>query len=410
MASKNLYDVLGVAKDASQNDIKKAYRKLARKYHPDVNPGDKSAEERFKEASAAFEILSDSEKRKLYDEFGEDAAKIGFDPEKARAYRQWRDQASRAQGGRARGFSPEDFSGFGGGADYGINLEDLFGGLFRGARGRRGAQAQTPFEEDYVDWSGAGGGPPSSTGADVQAEMTVGLLDALRGIEREIEMTKPTACKECSGRGTLSSGPPQRCPTCNGSGRAPVSQGPLRFETACATCGGQGTLPGTPCPTCQGSGVREEKVRLKVKVPPGIDEGQKVRLKGQGVPGRRGGPAGDLFITIHVEPHPFLRREGKDLYIELPVTISEALYGAKIEVPTLDNPVMLTIPPGSQSGQKLRLKGKGVPGRKDKPAGDLYVTLMVKMPDAGRDGDETKRAVEQLQRLYTKDVRAGLKL
>lgn len=391
--AKDLYSVLGVSKGAGADEIKKAYRKLARKYHPDVNPGDKKAEERFKEISAAFEILSDTEKRKLYDELGEDAAKIGFDPERAKAYRQWRDQAQ-ATGG-AGGFDFGDMFGGGRGGRtagaQGFDLGDLFGDLFGGGRRRGGGPAA---------------GPTPTAGADIESGMTVSFREAVLGGEREITLNRPTPCATCRGSGVAPGAKAQTCATCGGTGRTKVSQGPLSFQGPCPTCGGTGKSAGPPCPTCGGRGTTSGTVHLKVKIPPGVRDGQKIRLSGQGTPGTHGGRAGDLYITVRVTPDPVFRREDDDLYLDLPVTVAEAMFGARIEVPTLEGAVKLTLPPGSQSGRKLRLKGKGVARKGGR--GDLYVVLSVRVPDAARDRARAEKAASELQALYGEDVRKDL--
>ena len=317
---KDPYAVLGVPKDADDKAIKAAYRKLAREHHPDLNPGDTVAEERFKEASAAFDVLSDGDKRKLYDEFGEDGIRQGFDPDQAREYRRWRERADRTRG-------PSGFGGFGGGASFG------------------GAGGGWVFDLDDILGHGFGG---MSRGADIRSEMTLPFLDAVRGTERS-----------------------------------------LRFR-----------LPGSPGPD----------QHLKVRVPPGIPDGGVIRLKGKGEP-----PDGDLLITVHVTPHPLLRRQGNDLHLELPVTLSEAMFGAKVSAPTLSGAVRLTIPKGAQSGQRLRLKGKGVPGHKKRKAGDLYVTVRIALPDAPDEDDaeassRAEEAAATLEALYAEDVRKGVKL
>lgn len=344
MMAKNLYEVLGVPRDAPEAEIKKAYRKLARKYHPDVNPGDHAAEERFKEASAAFEVLSDRKKRGLYDELGDDALELNFDPEKVRAYREYRSARAAGRGGGG-GFGSMAGGGFdgpfeAGSAGEGINLEDLLGSLF-GSRAGRARTRWSSFGDDLEEVGNRRAGP--RPGADATAEMTIGLREAIRGGEREIGLTKP----------------------------------------------------GSP-----------EGTRIKVKVPAGVKDGQKIRLRGQGLPGPAGGPPGDLLIEIHVEPDPVFRREGDDLSFELPITVGEAVLGAKVEVPTLDGRVVLNLPPGSQSGQRLRLEGKGAP-RVGGGRGDLFATLSIKVPD-GQPSDASKKAVEALAKLYTKDVRGGL--
>lgn len=341
MAS-NLYEVLGVPRDAPADVIKKAYRKLARQNHPDVNPGNRQAEERFKEASAAFEVLSDPDKRSIYDELGEDALKLGFDPEKVRAYRAYRAApGARPSGGGFEGAPNGGFGGFGGGGPGGradFDLGELFANVLRGRRGGRSAFGGG-FEDLGEDFTEQVRRP--RPGADVRAELTVAFVDAVRGAERELEITTSTTRRA-----------------------------------------------------------------VTVKVPAGVKDGQKIRLKGQGMPSPTGGPAGNLYITIHVEPHPLFERKGDDLHLDLPLTLGEAMFGAKVEAPTLDGPVRLTIPPGSQSGQRLRLRGKGVTTREG--AGDLYVTLVVKLPDGRKVEGEARRAADELEKLYDGDVRSGL--
>lgn len=326
------YAVLGVSKSARQDEIKRAYKRLARKYHPDVNPGDEAAETKFKEVSAAYELLETEDKRKLFDEFGHQAASSGFDPEKARAYRSWQEQQS------ATGGSP---FGAGGPQDFEVDLGEMFGDLF--GRGRRGG-----FGGGFGGFRAEDLRVPRR-GADVTAEMRVGFLEAVRGAEKSFSMTVP---------------------------------------------GG----PGAP-----------QAVNTSVKIPPGVKDGQKLRLRGRGMPGRDGGQPGDLLIDIRVEPHPVLRRDGADLLLDVPVTVKEALLGGKIEVPTLEGPVKLTIPPGSQSGTKLRLKGKGGPKPAGADRGDLLITLVVKLPGRS-DAPAAKDAAEALESLYDAPVRRGLEL
>jgi molecular chaperone DnaJ len=395
MASKNLYSVLGVSKSASADEIKKAYRKLARKYHPDVNPGDTSAEEKFKEISAAFEVLSDPEKRALYDELGEDAAKIGFDPEKAKAYRQWKAQAQAAGGQGGAGFDIGDIFGGGGGrpggGGFNFDLGDIFGDLFGGRRRREGHA------------------PAPARGADVESELTIPFREAVLGGEREIALQRPTPCETCKGTGLRPGARAEPCDACGGTGHTQVAQGPLGIHAPCPKCHGTGRLGGPPCPACGGTGQVADTVHLKVKIPAGIADGQKIRLAGQGQPGVRGARAGNLYIVVHVRAHPVLRREGNDLHLDVPVTVHEAMFGAKIDVPTLEGSLRLTVPAGSQSGRKLRLKGKGVAPRGKTP-GDLYVTLLVQVPDAGRNREAAEKAAGELQELYGGDVRKDLKL
>ncbi|OGQ82070.1 MAG: hypothetical protein A2289_07605 [Deltaproteobacteria bacterium RIFOXYA12_FULL_58_15] len=344
MPGKDLYSILGVSRSASVDEIKKVYRKLARKYHPDVNPGNKQAEERFKEVSAAFEVLGDPEKKKLYEEFGDDGLRSGFKPEEARAYRQWQEQARSTGEFKRQEAAFEDIFGA-----AGFNSGDIFGSFgdeppFSGRQTRR-----------------------RERGFDVQASMTVELRDVVLGSEREITFDRPTACQSCNGMG--------------------------------------GQRPGPACQTCGGAGETTKQVKLKVKVQPGIDDGQTMRLVGQGLPGPGGGKPGDLLIDIAVRSHPSIKRDGSDLYLTVPVTLKEAMFGAPIEVPTFQGKITLTIPPGSQSGHKLRVKGRGVGGKKK---GDLYVVLDVRLPTSKRDRDGTKAAIDKLESMYEQNVRASL--
>ncbi|HEY7166308.1 MAG TPA: J domain-containing protein [Candidatus Binatia bacterium] len=335
MATRDYYQVLGVARKASVDDIRKAYRKLARKYHPDINPGDKSAEEKFKEISVAYEVLSDAEKRKLYDEFGEQGLSAGFDPEKARAYQQWQQQSSQT-GGSFR-FEHGDMGDL-----FGFGFEDLFGG--------RRARRNTP-----------------TRGEDLEARMDIDFLDAVRGFQTGLTLQRPATCDRCGGTGKVGD---KTCPVCNGSGRV----------------------------------VRQETVR--VNIPPGAETGKRIRVPGKGGSGVRGGPAGDLYITPRVRSHPLFTRDGTDLSMELPITIGEALSGGTIEVPTPAGAVKVKVPAGAQSGQRLRVKGKGVAAHGRNPAGDLYLRLMIKAPKNGLPKD----LAERLERSYDENVRKDLRI
>lgn len=381
MASKDLYAILGVKRDATSDEIKRAYRRLARKHHPDVNPGDAAAEESFKQISAAFDILGDADKRKNYDEFGDDATKPGFDPDKARAYRDWQSRAQASEGFRGGGGRGADFSGF--------DLGDLFGGMggFRGAARARDRH-----------------------GADIESELDISLREAVLGTERDLSFRRPKRCEVCNGSGTKRGGASGTCKECGGSGQRNVAQGPLSFRATCPACAGSGRSSGPPCPSCGGSGERDARARLKVKVPVGVEDGQTIRLAGQGMPGVGAGKPGDLLIRIRVAPHPLLTRDGRNLYLDVPVTVREAMLGGKIDVPTLDGTIKLTLPAGSQTGTKLRAKGKGVPQSGTKPAGDLYVVIHVQVPDPKQDPELARRAADDLEKLYGGDVRAGLRL
>jgi curved DNA-binding protein len=334
---KDPYSLLGVAKTASAAEIKKAYRKLAKKLHPDVNPGDKKSEERFKEVSGAFEVLGDPKKRALFDEFGEIATKPGFDEAKAREYQRQAEAAGYQGGFSGGGFPPGFEGGFSGfrGRSGGFDPEDLasmFGDIFsqrQSARSRRAQMEPVP-------------------GDDVEAQIEVDLRDAVLGAEREISLTRP------------------------GSG-----------ETA----------------------------RLKVKIPPGVETGSRVRLPGQGAPGERGGEPGDLYLRIAVRDHPTVRVQGRDLLLDLPITPAEALAGADVTAPTFEGAVKLKIPAGSQSGRKLRLRGRGLPalkgGSTGAPRGDLYVVLQIVLPP---DSPAAREAAEAMQKLYKTDVRKDVVL
>lgn len=369
MTKTSLYDTLGVSSQASRKEIKAAYKKLARELHPDVNPGDAEAEARFKEASAAYEVLSDAEKRALYDEFGEEAATFGYDPEQAEAYR-----ALRAGGGA--GF---DFQRFGGEVDLG----DLFGSLFSG-----GAAPQRPRQRP---------------GRDIEAALEVSLEEVARGGVRSFRLQRPERCEPCAGRGRV--GAPQPCGSCAGRGSREVSQGPMRYRAPCQACGGSGER-GQACGSCGGRGVSERSVTLEVKVPRGVEEGQRLRLSGQGAPGSSGAPAGDLYVELRFAPHPVFQREGSDLFLDLPLTVQEAMFGGKVPVPTLEGQLELKVPPGSSSGRRLRLRGQGLPDAKG-GRGDLYARLQIQVPQVGPEAEAKARAAaEALEALYTDEVSA----
>ena len=377
--AKDFYEILGVKKSASEEEIKKAYRKLARKWHPDVNPGKKEAEQKFKEISQAYDCLGNKEKRRLYDEFGEEGLRTGFDAEKARQYKQW-------------GSFQQQQAREGGGEPFGRyqRYEDIFGDLF-----------------------GSGGGPSEAgaatagAGRDIEHEMTIDLVSALRGFETDLAMQKPGACAACNGRGTDPKAPMSTCTACGGSGRLNVAQGPMQFTKACPRCKGHGQV-GKPCRQCGGSGQVMGTETIRVTIPQGVKEGSKVRVAGKGEPGFYGGPPGDLYLIIHIEPHPILRREEDNLHMDVPVTVREAILGGTITIPTVEGEVNLKVPPGSQSGQTLKLKGKGAMNPKTKQRGDLMVKLVVKVPKT--DDREILEAVRKMDRYYEEDVRRALRL
>jgi molecular chaperone DnaJ len=374
MAERDYYQILGVQRGASQDDIRKAYRKLARKHHPDINPGNKEAENRFKEISVAYDVLGDEQKRKLYDEFGEAGLAAGFDAEKARSYQQWQQQSGGAGGGYQ--FDMDD-------------LSELFGG-FGGMGGSARRTRQGPMR-----------------GEDIESSMEIDFLDAVRGFQTSITLQRPITCETCHGSGTKPGSNPTSCPECGGSGSKSVAQGPLQFRQTCPRCMGTGKLPGDPCTVCRGAGRVLRAETIRVNIPPGAEPSKRIRLHGKGEAGVRGGPSGDLYIVPRIRPHPLLTRSGKDLSMELPITIGEAVRGATVEVPTPLGKLNVKIPAGAQSGQQLRLKGKGVSAHGQSSAGDLYLRLMVRVPKDNNIADEI---IETIDRAYAEDVRKDLRL
>ena len=391
--AEDLYQLLGVPRGASATDIKKAYRKLARQYHPDVNPGNKGAEEKFKQISNAFEILSDPKKRGLYNEFGAEAERLGFDENKARAYREYRQAASgRSRGSGAAGSYARTAGSTGVGPDF--DLGDLFGDFF-------GKSGTSDFESHPAP--GTGRSRPTR-GEDLTVKLQLTLKEAVSGTEKSFSITRPGKCARCDGKGAL--GKPETCGTCGGSGR--VRRGRFPIASACPRCNGTGKVA-PPCPTCNGSGTQEETRRLTVTIPKGVKTGSQVRLQGQGAAGQNGGAPGDLFIETEVLPHPSIRREGDDLFMELPISILEAMRGAEIKVQTFTGEVTVTLPPGSQAGRKMRLKGQGVPSLQGNEPGDLYLVLKVMIPDvSSEDSEEALAAAAELQRFYGKDLRSDV--
>ena len=376
MAESDLYQVLGVARTATAPEIRKAYRKLARKHHPDVNPGKPEAAERFKDISTAYEVLGDEKRRKAYDEFGDASLRSGFDADKARAYQAQAEEAQRAaSSGRGAG-GDGGYGGFGG---FDFDLGDILGG----GGGRRPGRAR--------------GGPVP--GHDVVASVTLDFVQALRGAELSVDAPTGKTCPTCDGAGTKGG----TCPQCHGSGRVDAARGPMRIVATCPTCDGTGK---EPCPTCHGAGTVGGSRKVTVRIPPGSDDGSRLRVPGLGGPGVRGGPAGDLYIEIAVRPHPHFRRSGLDLRLTLPVTVAEAYSGATIAVPTPDGPVDLKVPARSQSGQKLRLRGKGV--RRGDDVGNLIVELVVRLPDG--DDPAFAEAAEAATAAYGEPVRGEVTL
>jgi molecular chaperone DnaJ len=402
---KDYYEILGVKKSASADEIRKAFRKLARKYHPDVNPGDKSAEEKFKTLSEANDVLSDPKKRKIYDQVGFYSDNI--DPATAEAY---------ARGGGAGGFAggapggfpggagqaggqgvPFDFGGFdfsdladsagrsrrsGGGGGF----KDIFSGIFGGGRGAAPAEA----------------GPEA--GSDLEYQVNVPFWTAIRGGVMRLNVTRQDVCPTCHGQGYIEA--PGKCSECNGTGQVTQTGGRMKFNVQCPNCEGTGKNIST-CPTCHGEGTVSRTEPLEVRIKAGTRDGQRIRLAGKGNAGSRGGPAGDLYVIIRTEQHPVFRRDGDNIYLTVPVSATEAALGARVEVPTIDGRAELKIPQGTQSGQKLRLREKGVPSAtKDGVRGDEIVEITVSVP-VPRD-ERTKELLRELAKLNPEDPREEL--
>ena len=357
------YEILGVAKGASAEEIKKAYRKLAREYHPDRNPGDASAEERFKEVQGAYDLLSDPEKRKQYDTFGSANGRGGF------------------QGGNV------NFGDFNVG-DLG-DLGDLFGGFFGGRGGRAG-----------------GGRAGGRRGSDVEVEINLSFEDSLKGVETKIPVTLETACSECHGSGAKPGTAPKICPECHGRGVVAESQGFFALSQPCPRCHGNGTVIEDPCPRCGGSGRERRTKRYTVKIPAGVKDGTRIRLKGKGEAGFGGGEAGDLYVVTRVQPSTLYERRGDDLIVDVPVTFSEAALGATVEVPTPDGPVSVKVKPGTQDGTLLRVKGKGAPKLKGSGRGDLLARVKVEVPKKLKKRE--RELLEELQKQSHDDPREAL--
>jgi molecular chaperone DnaJ len=400
-AKKDYYEILGVKKSASADDIRKAFRKLARKYHPDVNPNDKAAEEKFKTLSEANDVLSDPKKRKIYDQVGFYSDNI--DPATAEAY------------GRAGGGAGVPGGGFPGGAQpggQGVNFDvggfdfsDLFEGGGRAPKGRTASSAG--FKDIFSGMFGGRGGAVHEgpePGSDLEYQVNVPFWTAIRGGVMRLNITRRDVCGTCHGQGYIES--PGKCSDCNGTGQVTQTGGRMKFNVTCPRCQGTGKNIST-CPTCHGQSTVERTEPLEVRIKAGTRDGQRIRLAGKGNAGTRSGPAGDLYVIIRTGDHPIFRREGDDIYLIVPVTATEAALGAKVEVPTIDGRTMLKIPPGTQSGQKLRLREKGVPSAtKDGARGDEIIEIKVTVP-MPRD-EKTKELLRELARLNPEDPRAEL--
>ncbi len=334
MAKRDYYEVLGVNRDASEEEIKKAYRKLAMKWHPDRNPDNPKAEERFKEAKEAYEMLSDARKRSAYDQFGH----AGVDP------------AAAAGAGAGAGF---------GGAGFGDIFGDIFGEIFGAGRGGRSGVYR---------------------GADLRYNLEITLEQAAHGFEPKIRIPTLAECATCHGSGAKPGTQPQTCTTCRGAGQVRISQGPFSIAQTCPRCHGSGKMVAHPCPACSGAGRVKHQKTLSVRIPGGVDEGDRVRLSGEGEAGVNGGPPGDLYVQVHLRPHAVFQRDHDDLHCEMPVSFATAALGGEIEIPTLEGSAKIQVPAGTQAGKTFRLRGKGIKGVRSQSAGDLMCHVMVETP------------------------------
>jgi molecular chaperone DnaJ len=350
MAKRDYYEVLGVNRDASDDNVKKAYRKLAMKWHPDRNPDNPKAEEHFKEAKEAYEILADPQKRAAYDQYGH----AGVDP-------------SAAAGAGA---------GFGNFADA---FGDIFGDIFGGARARSKVYR----------------------GADLRYNLEISLEEAARGTETRIRIPAYEECGTCHGSGAKPGTSPTTCPSCNGHGQVRMQQGFFSIQQTCPRCHGSGKIVASPCPACQGAGRVKQHKTLAVKIPSGVDEGDRIRLSGEGEAGVNGGPAGDLYVVIHIKPHTVFQRDHNDLHCEMPISFTTAALGGEIEIPTLDGSAKIKVPPETQTGKVFRLRGKGIKGVRSSAHGDLLCHVMVETPVSLTP--RQKELLQELESINRKD-------
>ena len=386
MAKKDYYEILGIKRDAKPEEIKKAYRRLARKHHPDVNPGDKASEERFKLTTEAHDVLSDPKKRKVYDRFGEysehlaDAAARGAGPATGR--------------GAPAGF---DFTGF----DWGSTSSP-------------GGSSSSSFRDIFADLFGGSGEkekepprPQPQRGADIEMPLALSFEEAIQGLTTNLTVNRSEQCSRCNGAGDIG-GPVVVCQTCKGSGQVQRAGGRLRFSQECPDCGGSGRRR-TPCSLCKGKGTMPKTETVKVRIPAGVDTGSRVRIPGKGQGGRLGAPPGDLHIITNVGPHKYFTRKGDNIYVTVPITVPEAALGAKIEVPTVEGKAQLRIPPGTQSGQRFRLRQRGAPSLRDPNArGDQFVEVQVALPKM--ISEETKELLRQYARMNADNPRVEMGL
>ena len=377
-AKQDYYELLGVPRKAGAKDIRAAFRKLARKYHPDLNPGDKSSEEKFKQLQEAYDVLSDSKKRQMYDQYGfySDNLPPG---------------GPGGEGGHGGeqdvnfDFGGFDFGGSSGAAGGGSSFRDLFSQFFSGGRGSAGME------------------PEHEPGGDLEYQLEIDFWDAVRGAVKKLSITRLDTCETCHGTGAV--GSPQTCTACGGTGTIQQAAGKMKFNVPCTRCGGTGKLR-TLCKTCGGEGRVRRSETIDVRIPAGVSNGARVRVPGKGNSGTMGAPPGDLYLRVVVKPHEFFERRGDDLYTKIPVTVSEATLGAKIEVPTIDGRSIVRIPPGTNSGKTLRLKEKGVPSARNGARGDQYVEIQVVVPPP--TDERVRNLMRELESVAPGDPRKDL--
>jgi molecular chaperone DnaJ len=378
-AKQDYYELLGVARKATAKDIRTAFRKLARKYHPDLNPGDKSSEEKFKQLQEAYDVLSDSKKRAMYDQHGFYSDHM---PTGGPAGRSGSDSSD--EGGVNFDFGGFDFGGENS-SSGGSSFRDLFGQFFSG--GGRGRHAE----------------PESEPGSDLEYQLEIEFWDAVRGAVKKLQITRLDTCDTCHGTGAIGSA--QTCPVCSGSGTVQQTAGKMKFNVPCTRCGGTGKVR-TMCPTCHGEGRLRRSETIDVRIPTGVANGARVRVPGKGNAGTMSAPPGDLYLRIVVRPHEVFERRGNDLYTKVPVTVSEATLGAKIEVPTIDGRSLVRIPPGTNSGKTLRLREKGVPSARSGSRGDQYVEVQVVVPPP--TDERVRNLMKELEAVAPGDPRKDL--
>jgi molecular chaperone DnaJ len=386
-ATKDYYSTLGVSKDAKEDEIRKAYRKLARKHHPDLNPGDKAAEEKFKQVQEAYDVLSDSKKRQVYDQYGFYSDNI---PPAGGG-------GGESQRGPGMGFGGFDFS------DY-VNQQ---------GRGRNaGSSSEGPafgtgFRDIFSQFFGGRGREPETAperGSDLEYGLNIGFWESIRGTQVRLNINRQETCETCGGAGTAGGGSAV-CPECDGTGNVTQMAGAMKFSLTCPRCDGKGRLKNV-CPTCNGEGRVSKTEVVEVRIPPGAQSGSRLRVAGKGNAGRLSGGPGDLYITVRVEPHPFFRREGDDIHINVPVSVTEAGLGAKIEVPTIDGRALLKVPQGTQNGQRFRLREKGVANTRKNSRGDEIVEVVLQAPKV--HDERTKEILRELAHLNPEDPREEL--